>query len=107
MGQREEARCQSFSQLEDAGSCGNGAQSEKWLAETGPVGTSILVCPQGLSRKEWDSSVSIVPGEGFHMPGGGGRRHRIEHTCECLYKRDSGRKGGADLIPEWVACGQG
>lgn len=68
---------------------------------------SILVCPQGLSRKEWDSSVSIVPGEGFHMLGGGGRRHRIEHTYECLYKRDSGRKGGADLIPEWVACGQG
>lgn len=28
-GQREEARCQLFNQLEDAGSCGNGAQSEK------------------------------------------------------------------------------
>lgn len=37
----------------------------------GQQAPSILVCPQGLSRKEQDSSVSIVPGEGFHMLGGG------------------------------------
>lgn len=53
---------------------------------------SILVCPQGLSRKEWDSSVSIVPGEGFHMLGGGGRRHRIEHTYEVYTNEIQGER---------------
>lgn len=67
--QKEEALGQLLCLLEDAGSCGNGAQSGRWLAKAGSAGTQQPSLPPEASaaRKELNSAVSMVPGEGFHM----------------------------------------
>ena len=62
--QKEEALGQLLCPLEDAGSCGNGAQSGKWLAKAGSAGIyqpSLPPRPQWLGRS-WIPAVSFLPG---------------------------------------------
>lgn len=56
--QKEEALGQLLCPLEDAGSCGNRAQSGRWLAKAGSAGTQQPSLPPEASavRKELNSS---------------------------------------------------